>query len=280
MNRKKIFGLNSQQYEHIFDRQTRDLLEQTPGLDILIRKINEYGIERILKIQYTGSNLKVNSRNFPEIYSLLEEACRVICIPNLPDLYIQWDYQINGFTAGTEKPIIVLNSGCIDLLTSDEMLFVIGHELGHIKSNHVLYYQIASCMPMIGRIIGDATFGIGDTFTVGVELALRHWKRMAEFTADRVGLLVCQDINIASQALIKMAGLPQKLYNFMVVEDFIAQAKEFDDYDYNILDQAAKVFSTMWQSHPWTVMRTAEIFKWVESGDYSKVFSQRDWRAK
>lgn len=32
--------------------------------------------------------------------------------------------------------------------------------------------------------------------------------------------------------------------------------------------------STMWQSHLWTVMRAAEFFKWIESGEYYNVLNR------
>ena len=70
-------------------------------------------------------------------------------MPVVPDLYIAPGH-INAFTAGTEKPLIVVHSGAIDSLTDDELLFVIAHELGHVKSGHVLYYQIAQfVLPVI-----------------------------------------------------------------------------------------------------------------------------------
>lgn len=278
MNKKQLVGLNHQEYEHPFDCTARHTLEQTPGIKLLVRKLNQYGIEKILKIQYTGSNFKATAQNFAEIYTVLEEVCHLLCLPKVPEIYIQWGYSINAFTAGVENPIIVLNSGCIDLLSPEELLFVIGHEVGHIKSQHVLYYQMASVMPSLSHLIGEATLGVGGLVATGLQLALLNWRRMSEFTADRAGLLACQDVNVAARALIKTAGLPQKYFNSINVESFVNQAKEFEGYDYDTLDKVAKVMSTMWQEHPWTVMRASELFKWIESGGYERILKQRDWR--
>ncbi|HAJ58976.1 MAG TPA: protease, partial [Cyanobacteria bacterium UBA8543] len=249
---QKLSGLTSQDYEHPFDRSAREALEATPGLKAIVSKLNEYGIERVLKIQYTGSNLKANSKNFPELDGTIKTVCETLYVASNPDLYIRWDYGINAFTAGVEKTIIVMNSGCIDLLSPEELSFVVGHEIGHIKSQHILYYQMAAIMPVLADIIGEATLGIGKLLTTGVQLALLNWNRMSEFTADRAGLLACQDINIAIQSLIKIAGLPQKFFNSSIAEDFIAQAKEFEQYDLNTLDKVVKVMSIMGRSHPWT----------------------------
>jgi Zn-dependent protease with chaperone function len=212
------------------------------------------------------------------LYEVFKDACDVICISNQPDLYLQWGHEINGFTAGVEKPIIVLNSGCIDLLSRDELLFVITHELGHLKNRHVLYYQTASFLPAIAQMIGNVTLGIGSLLTSGVKIALLNWSRMSELTADRAGLLGCQNPKVAVNTLVKMAGLPQSYYSRALVEDFIQQAKEFDSYDNDSLDQIAKVFGIVNQSHPWTVMRAAELFKWIDSGEYDQILAKRDWK--
>lgn len=274
MTRKEILNLNSNEYEHPFDRKALNALEQTPGLDIIIRKFSKYWTDKILKIQYTGSNIKVNEKNFPEVHNALIEACNILCVKNIPKLYIKWGYDVNAFTAGVEDPIIVLNSGTIDLLTYEELLFVIGHEVGHIKSQHVLYYQMAQILPFLGEIIGSATLGVGNLVSTGLQIAILNWARMSEFTADRAGLLTCQDSNVAATAMIKIAGVPKKYFNLIDVDDFIGQAKEFDDYDYDSMDKVAKIVSTMWIDHPWTVMRTAEFFKWIDSGEYDAILNR------
>ncbi|MGB9977621.1 hypothetical protein [Thermovenabulum sp.] len=68
----------------------------------------------------------MNERNFPEIYYTLCEASSILDMPFVPKLYIQWSYGINTMTAGVEEPIIVLNSGAVNLLLREELLFIIG----------------------------------------------------------------------------------------------------------------------------------------------------------
>jgi Zn-dependent protease with chaperone function len=97
---------------------------------------------------------------------------------------------------------------------------------------------------------------------------------MAEFTADRAGLLTCQDLKVATKTLIKMAGLPEKYFNDAVVEDFIIQAQEFHDYSYDNLDKLVKLFSNLKNSHPWIVVRGAEMLKWANSGQYDAILNR------
>lgn len=274
MERKIIEGLDSNEYEHPFDRKALEALEQTPGLEILVRKFNQFWNDKLLKIQFTGSNIKVTDKNFYEIHNALVETCKILNVTKIPQLYVRWSYDINAFAAGVEDPIIVINSGAIDLLTYEELLFIIGHEVGHIKSQHVLYSQMAQILPILGDIIGSATLGIGNLVSTGIQVAILNWSRMSEFTADRAGLLTCQDIEAASSAMVKLAGVPRKYFDSFDVEDFIKQAEEFDSYDYGTLDKMAKVFSTMLMDHPWTVMRAAEFIKWIDSGKYHSILNR------
>lgn len=271
MCKKILTSLYSGEYEHLLDKRALKTLEGTPGLETLTKLFNKNFNDKMFKIQYTGSNIKVTDKNYPEIYNALLEVCSILFIKNIPDLYVQWDYSINAFTAGTEKPIIVLNSGCVDLLSYEELLYVIGHEVGHIKSKHVLYHQMAQLLPFIGDLIGSITFGIGDLLSKGIQIALLNWVRMSEFTADRAGLLACQDVNAVNTALIKIAGVPLKHFNSINVDEFVKQAKAFKDYDYDAISKVIKILSIMNMSHPWTVMRAAELIKWVESGEYDRI---------
>ncbi len=268
-----LYDLNNREYEHELDRKALMALEGTPGLEKVVRFFNKYGLERFIKIQYTGSNIKVTKTNFPMLHKMLLEACNVLAIDKIPDLYIELGF-INAKIMGVEKPIIVLTSGCIGLLTFDELLFIIGHELGHIKSEHVLYHQMSEVLPILGAVIGNATLGIGGLVATGIQIALLNWRRKSEFTADRAGLLVCQNIDSAITAMMKLAGLPPKYYKIANTDDFIQQAKEFEDFDFNQFDKAAKVLSVMGATHPWTVMRAAEMNKWIDSGNYTNIIER------
>ena len=46
---------------------------------------------------------------------------------------------INAMAIGSKKPIVVLNSGTVNLMDEHELRTVLGHEAGHILSDHVLY---------------------------------------------------------------------------------------------------------------------------------------------
>ena len=261
-NKKILHNLHHADYEHPFDRKALTALEHTPGLGAVGTFFTKHTIEKFYTVQCTGSNLKVTKDNYPVIYDYLRYACDILDMPTIPDLYVQWGYGINAYTVGVENPIVVINSGLIDLCDDDEMLFIIGHELGHIKSNHMLYHMMAQVINLVIEQIP-----VGKIAAVPIQYALYYWSRMSEFTADRAGWLCCQNLKAVVRAFIKIAGLPINQYENINERSFIEQAQEFEMLDYENMNKIIKLITIADQSHPWTVMRGAQLLQWINSGE-------------
>lgn len=269
-NKRILTGLEHSQYEHDFDRAALERLEAIPFLTKASQWITANFIERVYTVQYTGSNLKVTKDNYPQIHQYLIDACKILDLDRVPDLYIEWGYQINACTVGAENPIIILNSGLIDLCDDDEIMFIIGHECGHIKSNHMLYHMMAQTI----NFVIDAIPG-GSLLAGGLQYALYYWDRMSEFTADRAGLLCCQNQEAMIRAFIKMAGLPIKEFDNIRTNTFIQQSRDFQMLDYDGMNKVVKFLSIADSTHPWTVMRSSELLKWIDAGEYDELINKR-----
>ena len=269
-NKKILTGLSHEQYEHPFDKKALDALSNTPGVDLVGKFITKHLVERMYTVQYTGSHLKVTSDNYPDIYDYLRYAAQVLDVKNVPDLYIEWGYNINACTVGAENPIIVLNSGLIDLCDDDEIMFVIGHELGHVKSNHMLYHMMAQVFNFIIDQIP-----LGSIAAAPLQYALYYWDRMSEFTADRAGLMACQNKEAAIRAFMKMSGMPIKQFNNVNYQTFLQQATDFKQLDDESLNKLIKLISIADASHPWTVMRAAELLNWIRSDEYDNLIGHQ-----
>lgn len=281
MPRQKIEHLHDDEYEHPFDHKALEALEKTPALDTIIQKVWEKVGENFLRVYYTGSCVKVTEKNFGNLYSLFVETKEILNVSGDIDLYVSQDPYPNAFTIGVTNPIVGITTKSLDLMTDDELVYLIGHELGHIKSKHLLYKQTAQLITMFGSIIGDMTLGVGGLITTAISVPLMYWYRMSEFTSDRAGLLACQDINVAVSVNMKLAGLPEKFLNNPPTDTFLEQAVEFKNYDFNTWNKAFRLFVELnpWQgmSHPWTVLRAGELLRWIESGDYERVLSRESY---
>ncbi|MBE9251352.1 M48 family metallopeptidase [Dolichospermum sp. LEGE 00240] len=272
MTKKILTGLSSQTYEHPFDRKALASLQSMPGISPLLKKVNEYGIDRLLRLQSIASEIRVTPRNFPQLYQPLLEACQILDVTTIPELYLfRGTGHIQTYIIGVEKPIIGINIEAMEWLNYDELLFIFGYEIARIKSQHMIYHQISIVMPALKMWLSSTTLGLGGLIASGVELALYNWVMMAKFTADRAGLLACQDIDIATTALMKLAGLPEEYLTPDVIEDFLIQSREFASNSVDSLDQVTKILSYSESSLSWLVMRTGELLKWVDSGEYNHV---------
>ncbi len=272
MTKKILTGLTSQTYEHPFDKKALASLQNMPGLSPLLKKVNEYGIDRLLRLQSIASEIRVTPRNFPQLYQPLLEACQILDVTTIPELYLfRGTGHIQTYIIGVEKPIVGINIEAMEWLNYDELLFIFGYEIARIKSQHMIYHQMSIVMPALKMWLSSTTLGLGGLIASGVELALYNWVMMAKFTADRAGLLACQDIDVATTALMKLAGLPEEYLTPHVIEDFLVQSREFAANSVDGLDQVTKILSYSDSNLSWLVMRTGELLKWVDSGEYNHV---------
>ncbi|MCU0568407.1 MAG: M48 family metallopeptidase [Oculatellaceae cyanobacterium Prado106] len=273
-NRKVLSGLTADSYQHPADQKSLASLEKMPGLPMLLKKINEYGIDRLLRLQTMGGEFRVSDRNFPKLHRAFLETCLILDVTPLPDLYLfKGTGYIQTNAIGVEKPLVSVNLEALEWLSADELLFVLGHEVARIKGKYLTYQQMALVMPLLKNLISTTTLGFGGLAANGIEVALYNWIVMSKFTCDRAGFLACQDLDVAIAALMKLGGLPGEYLNADTLDDFVTQAREFDLSTLDNLDQMTKFFSFMEYRFPWAIMRASELLKWVDSGAY-RAFTQ------
>lgn len=253
---------------HEDDKSTISKLNKIPGFKGLFDNTVGNIMEKCGEIEYSGEGINVTSQSMPQLHRQLQEACRIIGMEEIPSLSVDWWFGIGGFTVGEKNRRMVLQSGAIDLLTTDEMYFMMGHELGHMKCGHKRYHMLTEAMYMP---VVNSDFKIWMSL---IKMPLLNWYRYSDFTADRMGLLCCQDIKVALSTMIKMAGLPKKYHNEINIEAFIRQAADFNNNHTSSIDRLIKYLSINAASMPWLVLRAAELLKWYQSGEYDKIINQ------
>jgi Zn-dependent protease with chaperone function len=268
--RQRFPGLDPAALQHPYDRAALNTLQKVPGLDVIVRKFIELFPERVAYIQNVAQTVRVTKTQCPELYAQLREACAILDMRE-PELYVAHNPLPNAWTSGHDHPYIVVTSGLLDLMNKDEIMAVIGHELGHIKSGHVLYRTIALCITLLLTIVGDMTLGIGRLIGRSIEAALLEWYRKSEFTADRSSLLVIQDPQVLLSLMMKFAGGTLFQRNQMNAQEFLKQADLYEEVDANILDRVYKMLLVMPVTHPLTIVRAREIMTWSESREYKDI---------
>src|SRR5579884_922797 len=232
--RRRFPGLDPVVLQHPYDRAALGALQKVPGLDIVVRKFIELFPERVAYIQNVAQTVRASQAQCPQLYAQLREACAILDVPE-PELYVAQNPIPNAATSGHDHPYIILTTGLLDLMNEDEIMAVIAHELGHIKSGHVLYKTMAAAISQLIQLVGDLTLGIGRLVGLSLEAALREWDRMAEFSADRAALLAVQNPQVLLSLMMKMAGGTLFQRNEMNVAEFLQQAELYHAVDVNVL---------------------------------------------
>ena len=268
--KQTLLNLQPTEYEHPFDKAALEVLRKMPGFDTVMNFVLNWTTIRWHVVELCGSNFHVTNESCPELYKLVMEAAETLDIDRLPEIYTQWSYGINAYTTGyKDNTIMVIKSGAVDLMSDSELSYVIGHEGGHIRSGHVLYHVVVTFFSQI--VVSTVLAG---KLVLPLQFALNYWYRMSEFTADRAGLLVCQDLDAALSAIMKMAGIPQRYFNTTNPHVFADQAKEFMFKYGDTIDKIIRNISILDNAHPWTVMRAYELIKWVEDGEYDRLLRE------
>jgi Zn-dependent protease with chaperone function len=270
--RLRFPGLDVDSFISPRDRAALANLQKLPLLSPLVKKFNELAIDRVLYVQNSAESVRCGPRQFPTLHRLLQEACDILEAPE-PELYLQYDGTYNSYTAGVNRTFIILHSALLEDFTDDELLFILGHELGHVKCAHVLYGMLGRFLMPLLDALGQATLGVGQLAGIGLVSAFNEWMRQAEFTCDRAGLLVCQDQQIAFTTIMKLGCGVSRLSGEMSVQTFLEQARAHAAHTPpEGLAKALLFVLYNWQlDHPQVVFRAKELDAWITTGAYEKI---------
>ena len=250
-------------WEHPADKAALAALRRVPGFDAVLKALFGVFGEKPIRLAFQANAVKVGPKQFPAIHEQYQEVLRTLDAPHY-DLFVSQTPLVNAGAYGMKKPFIVLNSGAVRLLSRDEMTFLLGHELGHIMSGHVLYRTMTVLLLQLATM----GFPIVGLAARAVLIGLLEWMRKAELSSDRAGLLVGQDPEVALSTLMKLAGGGYD--NETDLNEFMIQADEYRKGG-DVADAVFKVLNILGSTHPFHVLRAAELRDWIEAGDYDRL---------
>ena len=230
----------------------------------MLKKI--FGIfgEKPVRLAFQANAVKVSEKQFPEVWTQYLSVLETLDSPERYDLFVSQTPLVNAGAYGMDKPFIVLNSGSLRLLNEDEMTYLLGHELGHILSGHVLYRTMMVLLLQLASL----GFPIVGLAARAILMGLLEWSRKAELSSDRAGLLAVQHPEAALRAFMKLAGggEPEETN----LNEFLLQADQYRESG-DVADIVFKVLNLLGTTHPFHVLRAAELRDWVEGGHYDRV---------
>lgn len=189
----------------------------------------------------------------PEMAPLVQQGTARLQVEPV-DVFIVPSNQLNAYTFGLSSPkAIVLYSSLFKLMDREEMLFILGHEMGHVRLGHTWLNTLVGGMAGIPSSLGAAAV---------MQMAFRWWNRACEFSADRAGLLACGSSTKAISALVKFEAGAQALTQ----SGMQAAIQRLEREDDGWMDDLAELMG----SHPQISRRIAQIHNYARTAAYQR----------
>ena len=173
---------------------------QGPVVETILKTAKDGSGDDYWRSRMEGHCMKVDKEILPEFYALCQEVKKRLNFTEKVDFYVTGDSTLNAFSIAAEEDgqphIVNINSAMFDLMSEDELRFVIGHELGHIiNKDSALKRLIYFVFPP------DTT-----NPPITLQYKIRLHDQLAELVADRYGFLANGNLNACVTAFYKMSS--------------------------------------------------------------------------
>ena len=152
-----------------------------------------------LRSAMEGHSFKVEKRLMGHLYDLLYGVKEKLGFKDDVDFYITGDSTVNAWTIAAaregEPHIVNINSALVNLMSDDELRFVVGHELGHLMNKNT------EMLRLIGFV-----FPRGTVPPLVLQYKIRLWEQLSELIADRFGYMAVESLPACLSAFFKMTS--------------------------------------------------------------------------
>jgi Zn-dependent protease with chaperone function len=258
--------ISSKAYEHPADRAATSALHAVPLMDTVIKRLTDLAHERRFRQILVGNAVRVGESQIPDLFAEYRSAAYILDI-GAPEFYVTQTPMANAMTVGAKRPLVIIASGLAGSYERDEIKSVLGHELGHVLSEH---YYYTTAMILLSRFLrGSVPSSLAGLPVRALYTVLLEWSRTAELSCDRAGALVMGDPLVVCRVLMRVAGgaLPG-----MSLDAFITQATEYHEEE-DLFARWSRAWVEMGMTHPFAVRRVRELVGWVSAGDFDRIRS-------
>lgn len=171
-----------------------------------------------------GHCMKVDEKLLGSFYRLCMDVKERLCFNDPVDFYVTGDSSINAFSIAAEDEnhphIVNVNSELFNLMSEDELRFVVGHELGHLMNHDTA----------LRRLINFVYPPQATQIPITLQYKIHLHDNLAELVADRYGYIACGNLDACVTAFFKMAsGLDLEKME-VSIEDLLSDNSKHLDY--------------------------------------------------
>ena len=266
-------------YQHKKDIESFINLKSISWLSTISKKVMADELEKDFYLLNLMDNVMMTREDFPAVHNYVDEACEVLQLKSKPVLFLDTCADPKTLCIGEKKPLLIMSTALIELLSPDELKAALAHEIGHLVCGHSFYKLMVENFSGITQsmsiIPGLTALGLA------AKLPLYDWFRKADLSADRAALLTVKSPEIIISMIGKLAGGSVSLAESVSEENLLKQSKEIDRVTEEMkaggtMDKVTYLFSTavmngMMRQNPWPAIRIKEIREWCETETYEQL---------
>lgn len=240
-------------------------LKQHPDVKRVNQKIAQHEAEGPTGIRRNllSTSVRLTKGMAPEIAKMADECIEKLGVELPLELFVYSSPQFNAacFKPENDRLYVMFSSSLLEGFNSQELKFVMGHELGHHVYDH---HAVPIGYLLRGQTRPDPQLA----------LELFAWSRYAEISADRAGAHCAQDMDAVARSLFKLSsGLTSKVVEFSL-DDFVAQVDDMENVDQQAGQGAPQ--SDWFSTHPFSPLRVKALKLFEQSTLYGGVGSLED----
>lgn len=256
---------------HDLDVKALDALNMFPRFVKLQEAFIANVDEKMAKIEFLSTAIRLSDNQIPETYKLLPPICEKLGI-DVPDLYMVQSRNkrdLNAFTGGVTTPFVCITSELIKQLPPQMVASVIAHECGHIACKHCLYHSLATNLANgIEASPLSKIPAIRKHLSAALITALLFWDRCSELSADRAAVLCDEDAEKTIDALLRVHGFDQDINR----DEFIKQALDLKAFvNGSTSNKVMEQMIVQWDSHPLLATRAYECYDWAQTDRFKGI---------
>lgn len=240
---------------YIHSRQSEAYEQYREGISFQddIEKVYDEVDYKIKQPDYLGKTVRVSAKQFPGVYRMVQDMAAYEGI-ECPTVYVYEDYYYGAESYGISSFWIELSAKTIQDFTEKELQFVLAREIYKIADGVAKQRtMMEERFKVIRQVAPDELEQIS-------RISFYHWYRLANYSADNYGYLICGSVKSSVDAILKMVLNSVMLAEQVDVKEFISQASEI-----NILDDMVSNFTKADESVPYAPHRIQNLLSYAVS---------------
>ena len=233
------------------DRELAQQLLKDQTVARAIKQMEDQADRLGARRQLLATSLRLARGMAPEVDKVMDACQERLGMDASLETFVYPDATFNAAAVRPEggRIFVMVSSSLLDDFETEELAFVVGHELGHHLFDHL-------SIPVAAVLEGE------ERLDPGTLLKLFAWKRYAEISCDRAGLVCAGGLEPSLHALFKVASGLRGDKVQVRLEPVLRQLADLQEEARRLSRADEPVRADWFSTHPFSPMRlkAAELF--------------------